>query len=59
MELLGQDLGKLHKRQNYRFSMKTTLMLGHILVRILEEVHKRGVVHRDIKPENIMVAADA
>lgn len=36
MELLGSDLAKLMKLQpDNKFSLKTTLMLGHTLIRIL------------------------
>lgn len=41
MELLGHDLAKLLKKQpDFKFSFKTTLMLGHTLIRILQNIHK-------------------
>ena len=52
MDLLGTSLYELHRFCNFKFSLKTTLMLTEQLLARLEWVHGRGVLHNDIKPLN-------
>ena len=54
LELLGLDLMHFYKRFRH-FSLKTVSKIGFNMIRILNEIHNKGVVHRDLKPENITV----
>merc|ERR1719419_846363 len=56
MDLQGLSLSILKKNYLTLFSLKTVLMLGIVIVKILREVHQRGVLHRDIKPANFVVS---
>lgn len=55
MTCLGYNLEKLLKTCNYKFSMKTTLMLGDQMLTRIEYLHSKGYLHRDIKPENFVI----
>ena len=55
MDLLGPSLEDLFKYCEYRFSMKTTLMLVVQMIDRFEFIHSRDYIHRDIKPENMMM----
>ena len=52
MELLGDDLGKLFKLCNKKFSLKTVLMLADQMLTIIQWIHSKGIVHRDLQPSN-------
>ena len=52
--LLGKDLGAYLKLLK-RFPLKKILNLTVGILKILEQVHKKGFIHRDLKPENIMM----
>lgn len=56
MDLQGLSLSILKKNYLNLFSLKTVLMLGIVIVKILREVHDVGVLHRDIKPANFVVS---
>jgi len=56
MDLQGVSLSILKKNYLTLFSLKTVLMLGIVFVRILQDVHKLGVLHRDLKPANFVVS---
>jgi len=56
MDLQGLSLSILKKNYLTLFSLKTVLMLGIVIVKMLREVHDRGVLHRDIKPANFVVS---
>jgi len=56
MDLQGLSLSILKKNYLTLFSLKTVLMLGIVLVKILRQVHELGVLHRDIKPANFVVS---
>jgi len=58
MQLLGSDLGELHKDYNDVFDVCTVLKLGISIITLLENVHKAGFIHRDIKPNNFTVGKD-
>lgn len=51
VELLDPSLGNLFKFCDYKFSVKTTLLLADMVSR-LELLHGRNYVHRDIQPGN-------
>jgi len=55
-ELQGMSLSMLKKNYLTLFSLKTVLMLGIVMVKILRQVHEAGILHRDIKPANFVVS---
>ena len=55
MEPLGPSLNDMQIFCGNSFSMKTTLMIGLDMLKVLEEVHAAGFVHRDLKPSNIVL----
>ena len=55
MDLLGPSLEDLYKFCGGRFSLKTTLMVGHQMLGTIARLHAKNVVHRDIKPENFLM----
>lgn len=55
MDLLGPSLEDLYKFCGGRFSLKTTLMVGHQMLGTIARLHAKNFVHRDIKPENFLL----
>jgi serine/threonine protein kinase len=56
MELLGDNLSELRRKTaTGKFSMASTLMLGIVFVRSLEQIHDLGYLHRDVKPSNFVI----
>jgi len=55
MDLLGNNLERLFKVCEGRFSLKTVLMLASQMIDRIETLHKKNYLHRDIKPENFCV----
>jgi serine/threonine protein kinase len=55
MDLLGPSLEDCFVQCNRRFSMKTILMLGQQMIRLVEYMHTRNFIHRDIKPDNFVM----
>ena len=58
LELLGKDLEKLLKICDYKFSLKTCLLLMDQMLARIEALHQTGHIHRDIKPENFCINKD-
>jgi len=56
MDLQGLSLSILKKNYLTLFTLKTVLMLGIEIVKMLRQVHEMGVLHRDIKPANFVVS---
>ena len=56
MQLLDKSLEDLFN-QYFKFSIKTTAMLGYQMVNVLQYIHDRHIIHRDIKPDNFVMGA--
>jgi serine/threonine protein kinase len=54
IDLLGYSLEKL-KLKLKNFSLKLILKIGIQIIKILKNIHDKGLVHRDIKPENFLI----
>jgi serine/threonine protein kinase len=54
INLLGDSLETLVKKQKHSFSLKTTLYIGIQIIKLLVTIHKQKLVHRDIKPDNFL-----
>eukprot|EP00013_Stygamoeba_regulata_P001581 CAMPEP_0177634956 /NCGR_PEP_ID=MMETSP0447-20121125/3644_1 /TAXON_ID=0 /ORGANISM="Stygamoeba regulata, Strain BSH-02190019" /LENGTH=375 /DNA_ID=CAMNT_0019136711 /DNA_START=44 /DNA_END=1171 /DNA_ORIENTATION=- len=57
MELLGPSLDRLLAFCGGHFSLKTTLMIGDQMLRLVEYIHKKSIIHRDLKPENFLIGS--
>lgn len=56
MELLGDNLSELRRKTTTgKFSMASTLLLGIVFIRSLEQIHDLGYLHRDVKPSNFVI----
>lgn len=55
MDLLGNSLEDLLNICDRKFSLKTTIMIGLEMLKLIKFVHMRGVLHRDIKPDNFLI----
>jgi casein kinase 1 len=54
IDRLGDDLEKVMDQRG-KLSVVEVARLGLALVKILERVHRTGILHRDLKPANIML----
>ena len=57
MQLMGKSLEDIFNKRS-KFSVKTTAMLGHQMVTVLQYIHDRHIIHRDIKPDNFVMGAN-
>lgn len=53
LELLGPSLEKL-KAKLGGFSLRMTLTIGLKIIKLLKNIHEKGLVHRDVKPDNFL-----
>ena len=59
MDLMGPSLCSLNKFCGHTFSLKTTLMLAHLMLLRLDLMHQKCILHRDIKPQNFVMGLGA
>ena len=55
MQMLGPSIFDLVKFCGGKLSIKSTLLLGKSILKVLEELHDNRVIHRDIKPGNMTI----
>ena len=58
VDLYERDLEEVVYHSKEPISIELVLRWGHEILRILETIHKSGIVHRDIKPENVMLRGE-
>ena len=51
--LCGPSLDKLYFLCGNKFTDATILEIGIRVIKILKDIHSKGIIHRDIKPSNI------
>lgn len=57
MDLLSDDLEVIICRnENKKFAKATGYQILWQVVKILKDIHSKGIVHGDIKPNNLMVS---
>lgn len=54
MDLLGRSISDIFKRNDRKFSLKTVMMLGELMLMDLEYFHSHNIIHKDVKPNNFM-----
>ena len=55
MELLGPSIEDIFSFCNYKFSLKTVLLLIDQCIKRVSYIHSFGYLHRDIKPDNFVM----
>ena len=54
MQLMGKSLEELFNKR-LKFSIKTTALLAHQMITVLQFIHDKHIIHRDIKPDNFVM----
>jgi hypothetical protein len=57
LNLLGKSLEDIKCEKQY-FSLKLTLQIGIKLLKLIQEIHNKGLIHRDIKPANFLLGTN-
>lgn len=55
MEYIKGESLKTYRVMHGKISEKTLIRFMYKTCKVLEKIHKRGVVHMDLKPENIIL----
>ena len=57
LNLLGKSLEDI-KCEKQTFSLKLTLQIGIKLLKLIQDIHNKGLIHRDIKPANFLLGTN-
>jgi serine/threonine protein kinase len=57
LNLLGKSLEDI-KCEKQTFSLKLTLQIGIKLLKLIRDIHNKGLIHRDIKPANFLLGTN-
>ena len=55
MELLGKSLEDIRKNNEEQLPMKVIIHFGLQMLKIVKDIHDRGIVHCDLKPSNFLI----
>lgn len=56
MDLLGDSLNTLIN-QYKKFGLKTVVLVGIEMIKIIKYIHSKGYLHRDLKPDNFTIGS--
>ncbi len=55
MELLGKSLEDIRKNNEEQLPIKVIIHFGLQMLKIVKDIHERGIVHCDLKPSNFLI----
>jgi len=55
MELLGKSLEDIRKNNEEQLPMRVIIHFGLQMLKIVKDIHDRGIVHCDLKPSNFLI----
>lgn len=55
MDILGNSLQDLFSLSGRKFTIKTTVLIGYQMLKLITFIHSKGILHRDIKPDNFLI----